>query len=388
MEYTIYPELTKEYILNKISEKIIFEYYFQIPVLMYKPIVSPIRDDTHPSCTFYYNTKGVLKFRDFTGHFWGDCFDAVAYISNQNNELLKLYNINFININTSKGFYIVLNIIAKDFKLHKYEKNQVTSKIIITKEDYTLPKIEKKDVIFKVKLRDFNTYDKDYWFGKYYLSKNDLKIGQVYVIDLIWINDNEYPFYYYNNKEDVCYGYYFGKINNIDRWKFIFPNRKKEKFTVRFLTNTNIIQGLHLIKDVIQDDIFVLNKSYKDTLVLSRLFSIRGLSKQSESEILTQKEYDYIDSKFEYKFSLFDYDNTGIKAACTHRRKYDIQPMFLTDTLWNRKKGLKGCKDISDYLSKFGIQETFLLLDEYFYNNLYKYQSEFYKNFKTKFNKF
>ena len=80
-------KLTKNAVLAKISQISIFSYYMNIPEALIKHcidtgelICSPLRNDEHPTAGFRYDNKGKLKFRDFSGMFWGDCFDVVALV--------------------------------------------------------------------------------------------------------------------------------------------------------------------------------------------------------------------------------------------------------------------------------------------------------------------
>ena len=60
---------TKRYILSKISQELIFSTYFNIPIeTIYtclktgELIISPIRTDSHPTCGFRYDNKGLATF--------------------------------------------------------------------------------------------------------------------------------------------------------------------------------------------------------------------------------------------------------------------------------------------------------------------------------------
>ena len=89
--------ITKDYILNNISQSLIFSTYIskflnfnitteEIEYLAANPsknIISPLRNDIVPSVGFMYKNirgKNKLKMRDFGGYFWGDCFDLVGYL--------------------------------------------------------------------------------------------------------------------------------------------------------------------------------------------------------------------------------------------------------------------------------------------------------------------
>ena len=70
--------ITKKYVLSKVSQITIFSVYFDIPIEQIQhcietgnTICSPIREDKHPTCGFAYNNNGKLKMRDFAGSFWG-----------------------------------------------------------------------------------------------------------------------------------------------------------------------------------------------------------------------------------------------------------------------------------------------------------------------------
>ena len=54
----IYPKLTKDYILERISEEEIMGYYTGVPVIEENfygnAFTSPFRKDTLPTCNYYY----------------------------------------------------------------------------------------------------------------------------------------------------------------------------------------------------------------------------------------------------------------------------------------------------------------------------------------------
>ena len=70
-------------LLNEITEEDIMEKYLGIPVnestLTANSFCSPLRIDDSPTCNYWYNHVGKLRFKDWSGHFHGDCFDVVAY---------------------------------------------------------------------------------------------------------------------------------------------------------------------------------------------------------------------------------------------------------------------------------------------------------------------
>lgn len=137
VSYTLGPlRPTKELILNKIPEEQLMEYYLGVPVKkgLFK---SPLRQDNHPTCAFYRNTKGNLIFKDFRGDFTGDAFAVVMY-------------------KFDCSFYKALQIIANDFNIIPcpgLRKNKA-------KLEYTNSKFEEtKQAIIQVEIRDFQDYE-------------------------------------------------------------------------------------------------------------------------------------------------------------------------------------------------------------------------------------
>ena len=122
--------LTKEYILSKISEEEIFEHY---GVRIQKGLFcSPIRRDKHPTVAFYRNKTGRLIMHDFGDNTYTDCFALVE----------ALFNV---------SYYKALVIIANDFKLI----NRPDISINKAKLEYSGAKIEKTDTArIQVEIRD------------------------------------------------------------------------------------------------------------------------------------------------------------------------------------------------------------------------------------------
>ena len=382
--YNIDKDLTKKYIFEYISQEDIFEYYFEVQVKTKILFCSPLREDKNPTCSFYYKNN-ILRMRDFGGHFWGDCFDAVAYVINHNYNILEEYNVNFVNTNTNIGFAIILDRIARDFKLHKYKEFK-DSKIIINNDNsYTknVKKLKETDTIIKVKKRNWDINDKNYWFNKYYLNREDLEKFHVYPVQKVFINDKLCYEYNRFNKYDICYAYYFGKINEIKQIKLYYPLRDKSLYP-KFINNCNtqIIEGLNLLVYNNNNKYLIHTKSYKDVIILSCVFHLQAIAPKSETNFnyLNLELYNKLHNNFEYQFSLFDYDYNGIKLGNKLKKEYNITPIFLTDKKFN-SKGLNGCKDISDYLEKYGYESTKTLIDNYIFDSIEKFEDELEYNY-------
>ena len=332
-------KLTKNYILSKVDQITIFSVYFNLPIetIQYcidtgEFIHSPIRLDVHPTCGFRYDNRGKLKFKDFAGYFWGDCFDAVAYvISNMN-------NYKNLDVNSKQGFFEVLKHITFTFKdiFYGNAKDPLISENI--KE--TLSKIKKDKQVIELVIREWNYQDEQYWkqFG---VDLHSLNINFIYPVEQFYINrkSNPEPKYYYS-ENDPCYGYILGKdrqgIYNI---KLYFPNRNKS--TTRFITNCNHLEGIYQLERN-DYDIIILTKSTKDRVsIYSCLKSIHSLYGEvniglinipHETYKLRDNEYKWLRNKLNEKgviVSLMDNDRTGMLEAQYLRKEFNILPLII-----------------------------------------------------------
>lgn len=376
MDIGIYPKLTKQYILDRISQEEIMEKYLGVPVnketLQGCSVKSPLRVDNSPTCNYWYNENGKLRFRDWSGHFHGDCFDVVAYR---------------LGVGTSKKeFMLILHTIAKDFRIHKYtEYNEVINYNNKTKEFFNAKKKVKSIVIYKIIPRQIEIHDRRYW-GRFNINENILRAYYVYFAQEIYMSKDGLPFvniYRYNPK-DPAYCYYGGKDNrNIDIWKIYFPMRKA-KGEIGFLSNGSFLQGKHTLTT---DRVCVINKSLKDVMAL-RSIGIQGVAPSTETSLITKQDYLFLKSRFDFIVSCMDYgiegklDRAGISMAKQLRDIYGITPIMFTNGMFG-SKNYTG-KDTSDYIQAKGPQtlinviidlhkqyeSDFRTLDKYYYNSL------------------
>ena len=327
--YKIYPKLTKDYILSFISQEQIFEYYLGVKVDTNVLICSPLRADDNPSFGFKY-VKGRLRAKDFAGYFWGDCFDLVAYLNN-------------LNANNRQDFYQILLIIARDFNLHKFE-NQDNHRVY-TPDKLVIPK-EKSKLIIKIKVRDWNIGDAEYWNKKYGISRKTLGECDVYPCEYVWINNQ--PVYTYT-KNDPAYGYFFGHDENkIENWKIYYPLRKRN----RFISNEACVEGIRNLKD---SDTIVITKSFKDVIVMKQ-YSIQAIAPHSETFLLPKEVIEKLELKYENIYSLMDFDRTGVTMANLLRKVYNIPPLFITNGRFGTINHL--VKDFSDYVERYKQDKT------------------------------
>ena len=104
MEFiSLQPKITKDFILSKVNQESIMQYYTGNDVTSKKLVTSCLRNDNHVTVGFYKSKSGTLYMHDFATNEHIDCWNLV----------MKLYNCNY---------YEALNIIAKDFELIEGEQ--------------------------------------------------------------------------------------------------------------------------------------------------------------------------------------------------------------------------------------------------------------------------
>lgn len=340
MEYGILSNLTKDYILQHINQEDIFERYLHIKIDTKNLFCSPFRRDNNPTCSFHYNANGKLRLRDWSGAFWGDCFDAVGY-------LLR------VNPNTKQGFAVILDTIAREFRLHKYSREQMLLRgETVTSLDANIPLAATKKAkrIIQYKVRNWFNVDRDFWY-KGNITREFLKAFNVFPAQYIWLDK---VLLYTFNANDPAYVYDFGNGNI----RCYFPKRK----TYRFISNCSPLQGG---KQITCDNIGLITKSYKDVISL-RTFGIQAVAPSSESVPISRSEYFVLNLRFNHLFSLMDYDYAGIKMARKLRKLYGIQPLFFSSNKYSmlgKHFPNHGIKDFFDFVSKYGREETFSLIE-------------------------
>lgn len=355
--------LTKEFILSKISQVTIFSAYIGVDAEIIEHCIntgefisSPFRVDEHPSFGFRYDNRGKLKAKDFAGYFHGDCFDAAALV------ISEIIHKN-VDISNKGWFIFVLKHIAYTFRNIIYGKDKDENIEGIIAEGVNAARNRKPIIEFVP--RQWNNYDKNYW-GKFHVPISYLNTNFVYPVDYFYINRKVNPepkYYYENDRKDVCYAYMLGQdkrgIYNI---KLYFPNRKHG--TIRFITNSNCLEGL-LNLELNEYDSIIITKSTKDRISLrayldaidlsisyggTALRTIGLVNIPHESYKLKQNEYDWLRAKCPNGLilSLMDNDNTGYREAIWLRNNYNIIPLCIPREY--------EVKDFAELRSKYSIE--------------------------------
>lgn len=321
------PRITKDFILSKINQESIMQYYTGQDVNSKKLYTSVLRADRKVTCGYYKSKSGVLYLHDFATNEHLDCWNVV----------MRLYNCNF---------YKALDIIAKDFNL--IDSSEVHNKVPLK-----VPSLkETESAKIQVQIKDF-TEEELKWWKSFGISVKTLKKFHVFSLKHVFLN-GELKFT--SSSKCPIYGYYFGKDKNKQElWKIYFPMNKEKG--IRFINNLSkkILQGYHQLPET--GNLLVITKSMKDVMTLYE-FGVPACAPQSEVQFLDNKQLQSLESRFRHIVILFDLDKTGIAFSKKIKNKY---PNLLV-TLLPRTKY---CKDISDFYKKYGHSATKnLILDK------------------------
>lgn len=366
-KYAILPKLTKDYILQRISQEDIFASYLDIDKATIdwclqgrsNLIKSTLRKDREPTCGFARVGIDRIRFKDFSGFFWGDCFDLVGHLNNWDT-------------NSSVGFALILDHIAQTFKLHKYANGLIAPAKYLNTSPNIDTIVPKQFTEITIETRDWNEIDAEFW-TRIHLTKSDLQAGRVYAVDTVEIRGTTYYNYYERPDYDVAYAYYFGVDAESGKaiTKVYFPKRKER----RFLMNKPVLEGL---ADVQAARIGVITKSYKDVLAFRKLtrgvFDVDVIGIPSEHYLITKEEYHKLKREtFDIVVTLLDFDRAGRNTAWKYRTVYNIPFLFLTN---GKNKTINyGSKDFTDYLAKNGKDKTLELIEKSFNYVINKYQT-------------
>jgi hypothetical protein len=317
-----HPEITKEFILSKVSQEEIFEMY-GVPVVPYM-FRSPLRNDRDPTCKFYRKQNGKLILRDYTGHFWGDCFDLVTF-------------------KTGKKFYDALYDVALRFGI--VSKGNLA--------DFTRfpaqPKfnIEPQTNEIRVKRMSWTTQHMAFW-ERICVSRSTLNKFRVSPLERAWLNGES--IFWYGVSKEIAFVYHFPEYGPYE-YKLYFPFRETRRFVH---SNADILQGYHLMPP--QGEYAVVTKSYKDVIALSE-FNIPACAPMSETQIVSLAEAEDLMNRFEHIFTLYDIDKlAGVKSMQKMKALYKWKPLF-----FNVRKNHP--KDFTDFIAAHGRANTYLLIE-------------------------
>jgi len=308
--------LSKENLLNKVSEYQIFKYFCRNFKELNTKFRSDLREDKSPTVSIALIGQS-LRYKDFgyPDHSF-NCFDYVAY----------KYNTDFygalIHIDSCFGLGLHTGVRVKGLV------PQVAEPILR----------EKKRSEIQVRVRDWDSRDAAYWkqFG---ISKKLLRIFDVQPITHYWINEQRF------SCDSISYRYRFDCGYKIYR-----PLERDFKWSSN--VGMECLQGYRQLPE--RGKTLVLTSSLKDIMCLAVL-DYPSIALQSEMLVPGQGTIEEAQARFEEVIVLYDNDfdnprNPGQTMAVKICEKYGLDNIVIPSYYRS--------KDISDLIKDHGLQEA------------------------------
>jgi 5S rRNA maturation endonuclease (ribonuclease M5) len=319
----VYNErLTKETILDYVSQEQIYSFYIGEQITSGTKLHSPLREDNVPSFVVYYHKtyRNTLMFYDFATKDSGDCIIFVA----------SLFGL---------GYKEALMKIAFDFGLS--DINITATKQILDK----LPKlVQKEPVKIGIKRRNWKLRDKDFW-NQFGITKHTLDFYNVHPIEYVFFNGNAVK------TERLAYAYIEFKDEEIS-YKIYQPYADKRH---KWINNANysVHQGYTQLPP--HGDFLIITKALKDVMSLRDVMGITSVGLQSESVMMKDSVMAEYKTRFKKVICLFDNDEAGIKLSKEFSEAYDVPYILIP-------KINENVTDFSDMVKEIGIDKS---IDEF-----------------------
>lgn len=287
---------SKQDIYSNYSQLDIYNAFINTTLEVGKLTNSPLRQDNNPS--FIIIPGQVLIYFDFST---GDTGDCVSFVMRR------------LGVTYSQA----INLISKQFK-------HSDNKIKYFKE------LEKSTI--KVWYRDWEIQDKIFW-DSFHITKKTLLHLKVYPI--LRYKINKYLF----EADQLSYCYNVGS-----RLKIYQPENKLYKFSGN--TNQNSIFGYSQM-DFSKKELYIVS-SLKEVAIMYEL-GYAAIAPNSESSLFKKEIMDFIKSKYNDIYVLFDWDEAGINFSKRFCNYYGNLHNIIIEAEE---------KDLSDYSRSFGLHNV------------------------------
>ncbi len=306
----------EQFVLSRLSESTIFSNYFG-NFEMRKIYNSPFRRDKDPSTGFYMSRSGNIIFNDIKTGEKLNCFRFVG----------KLYGLKHYNEAVTK--------VAQDFGLidgwaPKYDKTKV----------FTVEEDIRKETLIQFQPAPWHKIYLDYW-KQGDIMEEDIPKDKLFPVKKLWLNKKEIE------TKEIRFAYLV-EDGHKTYTKIYSPNST----TMKWLSNIplSIPFGMEELKG--ESDTIIIGKSFKDRLVLKKLF-IDVIATQNESEAaLTEAVQDQLRARYNSRIIIWDNDKTGVENCTKFNDKgfgyFNIPKDYYTNF---------GIKDPFDFVSYYGIEE-------------------------------
>lgn len=324
--------LTSEQILERISQKELYEYYSGEKIIEGKLVKCCFHKDSTPSMGFVTLGDNIIY----------NCFGCGAK-GNIFNFVQRLYNCNY-----GKAH----NIIQKDFKLSKNYGSFGTSNSNIRNSISDISNSNssnsKKTEIIPT-YRNWNKIDFDYW-NKYeipleLLDKYNIRpCKRVYVVT----RTGEYILFAEHTKDNPIYCY-----NVADSMKIYRPLNPTKKGKWASNCDSFDIQGLEQLPD--KGELLIITSSMKDVLVLN-LMGYNAIALGGEGNKIPESILDFLWACFDNIVIFYDNDKAGLEYGVTLSEDIGAGNIHIPLEIED--------KDISDYVDTTSLEDGIKLMKQ------------------------
>lgn len=317
--------LSAKNLYKYVNDYDIFKFYCPEFEDVDKKFKSPFRSEKKASAVIYPTSSGNLRFNDFV--------------------LPTMSSIEFVQNYFSLSFIEALRKVALDFKVSKLFVVDWGETPLST----AIPTIHNKiiqpatDTVIQVRYRKWLPHDIEYW-NSFGVTLETLKLFDVYPIDYFWVNDNRIK----ADKYAYTFNYYWE--NGIYRRKIYQPFSE----ILKWLSNGGkIVQGEGMLPK--KGNLLIITKGLKDVMSLFEM-KYTSIAPTTEKTLPTKEYIDKQKERFKRIILFLDNDETGIEMSKKHSLDTNIPYILIPDKY--------GCKDISDFVKKYGLSKGKALIKE------------------------
>lgn len=329
--------LTKDSLLQHVSEEDIIRKYFPSKFSFNTVFSSPFRKDDKPSFSIRPSHNKVM-FKDFATGESGNAFDFVKKLYKLDNFLDVLFRIT-IDFGLTSYFDIDVSKYKKiPIKIAKYENVKAIA-------DYD-------EIFIKLIPKEWEPDEIQFWNNVGVSTKLATK---AWITPIHGYSLNGTIFY----TPDLTFGY--GELKD-GKWtyKIYRPFNKLKKWVNN--NNSSVIELWHLLPET--GDTLCITSSRKDALSIMSILGIPAISFQGESVTPKKVIMDELKRRFKYIFILYDNDIDGESnwGQILAQKIVDLYPYLINVVIPNNA----GTKDSSDTINQYGVEKGEQILRQAF----------------------
>lgn len=200
------------------------------------------------------------------------------------------------------------------------------------------PPENKEPSSIRIKSKPFSKEGLAFW-AKYGIQEEDLKYEEIYEVQYFWTTVSQQVPY---TPQSLCFAYKIGSF-----YKLYQPYNKEFKFIQDY--PEQFVEGWLQLE--YKQPLCIITKSKKDVAVLRKL-GYEAVSPKSETTMIQLKQMEWLLTRYERILVLFD--NDGKHNGINYIQEYGLPLIFVPIS--------SGTKDISDFRSRYGEEETKKLL--------------------------